>query len=254
MFTAYFDASGDENSPVVTVAGFVSRVSKWERFEQQWRGLLPPDIALFHMTDFASSRKGWELWKEITDQRAHLMAQLTSCIKKNTNKGFAASVAKKDYDRVNLQYAISEDFGGRYVLCGMACLAELQRWATSQKQDYRRIRCVFEDGDDGQGRLLKLAETVGFNVIRQSKRLIRAFDACDLGAWKARRIVDAAFDKKMHRYDPAGFKRTLASLDELGPILQDNGILRTKAIEQVCVNSRVPVRLGTHEAAYGGNV
>jgi hypothetical protein len=34
--SAYFDASGTVDSPVLTVAGFVSSVKKWIRFEQEW--------------------------------------------------------------------------------------------------------------------------------------------------------------------------------------------------------------------------
>jgi hypothetical protein len=58
MFTAYFDASGTSKATVITMAGFVSRVNKWERLEDEWPQPLPSGITSFHMTDFVSSRRG----------------------------------------------------------------------------------------------------------------------------------------------------------------------------------------------------
>ncbi len=58
VFRAYFDATATPDKSVESVAGFVSRVHKWERFEKQWRDLLPETVTMFHMTDFVSSRGG----------------------------------------------------------------------------------------------------------------------------------------------------------------------------------------------------
>jgi hypothetical protein len=56
MFTACFDASGTKRMPVLTFAGYVSRVNKWESFEKEWAKILERyRVGLFHMTDFASS-------------------------------------------------------------------------------------------------------------------------------------------------------------------------------------------------------
>lgn len=56
VFTAFFDASGTKRARVLTVAGFVSRASKWTRFEEEWKAILSPfGLTSFHMTDFVSS-------------------------------------------------------------------------------------------------------------------------------------------------------------------------------------------------------
>ena len=39
-FSAYFDASGTSDTQVITVAGFVSTVKKWIRFEEEWQAIL----------------------------------------------------------------------------------------------------------------------------------------------------------------------------------------------------------------------
>jgi hypothetical protein len=36
MLSAYFDTSGNKRSPVMTMAGFVSRVDKWDHFQREW--------------------------------------------------------------------------------------------------------------------------------------------------------------------------------------------------------------------------
>ena len=91
VFRAYFDATATPDKSVQSVAGFVGRVRKWERFEKQWGDLLPETVSMFHMTDFVSSREGWESWKgpEHSKRRAELIEKLAGCVKMATNKGFS---------------------------------------------------------------------------------------------------------------------------------------------------------------------
>src|ERR1035441_1359120 len=109
VFDAYFDASGDRNKSVLTMAGFVSRKKKWERFEDTWKALLPPTVNMFHMTDFVNSRKGWESWKgpEHSQRRAVLIDNLAECIKSATNKGFAQSVRISHYEECDKEYKLA---------------------------------------------------------------------------------------------------------------------------------------------------
>lgn len=133
MFKAYFDTSGKADSKVMAMAGFVARVSKWDRFETEWPKLLPEGIPFFHMTDFVSRRKGWESWMGRSEDRAKLVAALVDCIKRNTNKGFGISLQLSEYDAIDGKYALTESAGGPYPLVGLACLAELRKWASRHK-------------------------------------------------------------------------------------------------------------------------
>jgi hypothetical protein len=60
MYSAHFDESGtpDKFNRVLTVAGFVSTIQKWARYELQWLKILKdaglPDGTIFHMNLFAS--------------------------------------------------------------------------------------------------------------------------------------------------------------------------------------------------------
>jgi hypothetical protein len=52
MFSAYFDASGKRDQPIVVVAGFVSSVQLWAEWEREWLKRLSEDgISCFHATD-----------------------------------------------------------------------------------------------------------------------------------------------------------------------------------------------------------
>jgi hypothetical protein len=64
----------------------------------------------------------------------------------------------------------------------MGCLGKLEIWAENKKIKKDKILCVFEDGDKGIGQLIALARSEGFNAVPQSKKDVRAFDACDLAA------------------------------------------------------------------------
>jgi hypothetical protein len=146
---------------------------------------------MFHMTDFVSSRAGWESWKgpEHSKRRAELVEKLADFIKLTTNKGFSHTLRATDYVECNQEYQLSEYYRCPYVILGLACLGSLANWATKKGISKKNILCIFEDGDEGQGRLIELARADGFNAIPQSKKDIRAFDACDLAAWKTRSVV-----------------------------------------------------------------
>jgi hypothetical protein len=244
MFIAYFDASRRDKE-LLTMAGFVSRVYKWRRFEGAWRALLPSGITSFHMTDFASHKKGWEPWKGKAEWRAQFVADLIDCIKANTNKGFAVSLLLKNYHSVNARYKLGETIaGGPYRLVGEACLGELRKWAERKRNhiDYRKIRCIFEDGDPGQGHLIKRACSLGWNATSQNKQYTRAFDACDLAAWKTRALYDDSLIRHLHFKNEGNAERLLRTLDQLNSILQSNRDLDIPVLDKMCASLGVEKR------------
>jgi hypothetical protein len=102
--------------------------------------------------------------------------------------------------------------------------------------------CVFEDGDAGQGHLIDRARHDGYNAIPRSKENIRAFDACDLAAWKARTLVDDALVRQIQDQDPASAERVLKALDLLNPILHINAVIDQPALESLCATTGLPRR------------
>ena len=244
MFTAYFDASGTEKSRGITIAGFISHPERWSRFEDKWKSLLPPTVSMFHMTDFVSSRNGWEQWKGATQHRVSFFEALIDCIKSHTSQGLAISVLMRDYLEIDSRYRFREMTGGPYAFLMIACLGRLKRWAKKRPTNWRNMLCVFEDGDEGQADALNRARAEGFNAIPQSKDRIRAFDACDLAAWKARAMIDDAWERKLHLNDPASADRIMRSLSQLELIVdtKDIGMYSTKSLTRICEKLNIPRR------------
>lgn len=222
MYSAYFDASGDERNRVMSMGGFVSTVPKWERFITHWTGLLPPSVSMFHMTDFVSSKDGWEEWKgpENSSRRASIMEKLVDCIRRHTNQGFSANIRSRDYREANAQYSLGEHFGGLYGILGIGCLGRLKIWADRKRVDFRRILCIFEEGDEGQGTFIERAKADGFDAFTRPKRSLRQFDACDLAAWRSRIIVDDAWERQLHLACPLAADRVMKSLAQLERIVR----------------------------------
>lgn len=244
MFTAYFDASRSKNKRVTTMVGFVSRDSKWERFDAQWQSLLDATgtgVTLFHMTDFVSSRKGWQSWKGRTDERRCLVQGLIACIGKNTNKGVAISLSSRDYDSMNSRRRLAEELGEEYAVCAFGCMGKIDKWASKKGINSKHIRYVFENGDGGQGAAIEKLRSWGFNAISEDKSTIRRFDPSDLAAWKARAIIDdALFRKDVTDSKERDFlKRSLTMLD---PILHFNGWCTPASLTGICSALKIPAR------------
>jgi hypothetical protein len=167
---------------------------------------------------------------------------LIGCIRRNTNKGFAVTLQSEHYDAVNAKYKLLEALGKPYAVAGIGCAGELRKWAERKRIDFRKILCIFEDGDPGQGELIARLRRDGFNAIPQSKASIRAFDSADLAAWKARTVVDDGLVKQLQLGDPVAAARIMKTFDQLDPVLQINGTLRVAALTNICTQLGVPKR------------
>lgn len=186
MFTAYFDAAGKWNRPgVLAVAGFVSDVRKWAKFESAWEAILSREsVSQFHMTDFVSSRGEFASWRGQTDRRRIFIDDLAQCAKRYTNKRFGGLVVLKDYEAANKQYRLREEVGGPYPVCAEYCVRLARKWQA--KNDVRDLEFFFEQGDEGKGNLIKLLkERYSIEPSFLSKKIV-PFQAADLVAWRTR--------------------------------------------------------------------
>ncbi len=91
VLIAYFDESGSKDTPLVTIAGYLSDERRWKRFEREWASALKEHGAKYlHMKEYAQRRgefKGWPEWK-----RRALMRKLTWVIKSNVQFRLGAVV------------------------------------------------------------------------------------------------------------------------------------------------------------------
>ncbi len=67
MLIAYFDESGSKDTPVLTMAGYLSDERRWRRFEREWfKSLKEYGAKYLHMREYTQSRgefDGWPEWK-----------------------------------------------------------------------------------------------------------------------------------------------------------------------------------------------
>jgi hypothetical protein len=219
MFSAYFDASGNRETPVLTFGGFVSRAKKWDRFEREWESILRSvGVSYFHMTDFASSQGQFPGWKGHTRKRREFFDKLVGCINRNTNKGFCSSVSVSDYDVVNQTYLLREACGNPYSFCGLSCLQALQDWAKKKSIPVSRVLVLVESGDDGQRDFIRRARDQGFKVVPIRKEDAHALAAGDLAAWKSRIVLQEAETKPIRSEED--LYNILRSLDQIKTVVQ----------------------------------
>lgn len=79
---AFADESGNGmDTPVFVLSAYVSKLDRWERFSDRWQEALdgPPSLPTFHMTDFQSRKRGFEMLKdkdEEAEDRLQMLAGL----------------------------------------------------------------------------------------------------------------------------------------------------------------------------------
>ena len=247
-FTAHFDESGtpDQSHPVLTVAGCVSSVTKWVRFQMEWNRVLEaagfPAGTVFHMNRFARNLAPYQDFAGQSRRKAALVSELVGCMKRNVNKAFSCSVALRDWERLNERYYIAENIGYPYAFCGRTCVAQLLKWAQNKGLRQQDVKFYFEDGATHRGQLEKLLKANdGIGPLFVSKVLMVQFQAADLLAWKSRKVLVQVVE-----YDgPAdleAYNSIERSLAEIKTIPHDYGVHVYESMEKLALRAKVPRR------------
>lgn len=238
MFKAYFDASGKSTRRgMMSIAGFVSDVTKWQKFEVEWARILEREgVSLFHMTDFVSSRGEFAGWKGQTDRRRVFVKDLLECARKYTNKEFGGVIVLRDYERVNRRYQVQEYAGRPYAFCAHYCTRLVRKWQT--KNHVKTVEYFFEQGDEYPGDLIRLCKADGIRPTFLPKDQ-PMFQAADLVAYRTR----DAFERARNPNLTTELSWMLAdSFSEVwqGPHQAFYG--DRARIEQFCLDERIPLR------------
>lgn len=160
MLTAYFDESYSHppTPRVYTVAGYVSTVDEWRKFQKEWRRELgiAGVVDFFHMTQFEARVKdaegnlhgisGYKDWD--TEKRVKVLKRLHRTIHRRVLIGVAASVVVDDYDEL-ITHDLRPGFGDPHEFAVVACLKHIRQWG--KENGYSEpINYVFESGSDRQ--------------------------------------------------------------------------------------------------------
>lgn len=155
MLIFAFDASGDEGTAYLTVAGFASSASHWDEFSQKWKARLDRDgIEFFHAVDANNFRGPFAHWRELPDRerlRQHLFEDLMDLIEGYAYQKFSCTVLNRDYrttdNELRRQFAESA-----YSYAVRVCERHARDWARDEWRSctHMKLACVLEAGDGGQ--------------------------------------------------------------------------------------------------------
>jgi hypothetical protein len=247
-FSVYFDESGtpDKSRTVLTVAGCVSSVKKWARFEVEWRKVLRdaglPDGTLFHMNRFARNLSPYDIFAGNSKRKAGLVTALVGCAKRNVNKAFSCSVALRDWERINGRYCFAESLGYPYPFCGRTCVAQVLKWAQNKGVKSAGVHFFFEDGAKHRGQLEKLLmANDGIGPLFRSKAETVQFQAADLLAWKSRKILEQVIGYDGPN-DAEAYNSIQRSLEEIKGIPHDYGVHIYESLERLVQRAKIPLR------------
>jgi hypothetical protein len=196
---AYFDASGHPRDPrrrQLTVAGYVARESRWQRFERKWDEVLKAyRVPFFHANKMAHWAKPYDTWNRDETKRIAYIQALTKVIKAHVYKAFSHSMSLDGYDAVNAEFRLDETCRP-YSLCATQIVRHVTAWMR-KTHPLDDVLFVFEKGDLDQGDVNKLLERrqivlpcplefmpKQWRGINGKRHYVRPFEACDLWAYE----------------------------------------------------------------------
>lgn len=97
LFRVFIDEGGtDVSSPILTVAGYIARPSRWKLFARDWnRVLKPTGIAVYHATDAQALQGDFKGWT--SEKIADLASKLLPIIPRYA-AGVSASIDMRDFN------------------------------------------------------------------------------------------------------------------------------------------------------------
>src|SRR5271165_3611257 len=103
MLTVYLDASGSRHeSEIVTLAGFLSEVEQWMKFEEEWQYFLDRfGIPYLHMREFAFFKGPYAFLRGDEQKRREILNTLCGVIERRTLIGFCRNVRVRDFNAID---------------------------------------------------------------------------------------------------------------------------------------------------------
>jgi hypothetical protein len=232
----------------MAVAGYVTTVEHWERFDCDWRLALAHDnLPYFHMKEFAACRGAFDGWSSNqVSRRANLLKRLVDVIRVACGYGLSTltAVRKADFEAVNQKFCLEETFGNPYSLCGVACAMKTRQWK-AQTNRTEPVEYVFEYGDEGWMDLKRAFDKYGLSIpIERRKRNKNnpegptPLEAADFAAWEMRKAIATIEEKKLRSV--AELRRPLHALRAV-----ENrawGVLTRTRLTEFCKEHGVPAR------------
>jgi hypothetical protein len=158
MLSFAVDASGDESTRILSVAGFGSSEQDWREFSRLWTARLEKDgLPYFRAVDAAHFRGPFAHWHDKPDRdklRELLFGDLMSILKSHVYRKFGCSIINSEFK------SMSEELRGEFALtaysvAGRTVEKKVREWINAEWTTHTPVAIVFEDGDKGKGKLIQ---------------------------------------------------------------------------------------------------
>jgi hypothetical protein len=203
FYSAYFDESSGNDSPILVVAGLLSTDAQWGLFEKEWKEILTEfRIKAFHDSHFATRKKGFRGMQESTRQA--LLAKLLDVVTRRAQLGFGAVIHLAAFEDV-FQGPERTDIGSPYKLACTACFLEIGEWAKRNYQ-IKPVSYIFDSGNVHSNELsqhfLESKKNVEYrlgSLTFESDEVLVPLQAADLAAYELWKWLDEHFATKTMR-------------------------------------------------------
>jgi hypothetical protein len=193
--TGYFDDSGTHNTPVVTMAGYVSTMGGWKAFERESNKLFKREkIEVFHAKDFFHEAGEFRGWDE--PRKMRFATEWFEIAGEHVFDGATISIDKAAYNKVRGQRKATANVAPYTyylnILIDRLC-GDGDTWDLIQKD---QLSLIFEKGNAHDGGLKiefeniklrnKLEEHLGSATVapKQSSRALQLADYPAFFSWR----------------------------------------------------------------------
>ncbi len=177
MFAVYMDASGKTEDitkpgdPVLSLAGYVAPVERWEECGVAWRKMLCDYcLSRAHQTDFAQNWGEYIGWNKDEAKRRGYVTRCTEMINDTVQAGFVTAVLLKDWQRVANRGVDSETDAvldndaayepvSAFKFVAVETIKQIAIWAHENKLT-ERIAYLFEPGDGRNAEIVQMREAL----------------------------------------------------------------------------------------------
>ena len=205
VFKYAADASGSDDLPILTVAGWIADDEVWARIEADWATALNGKIPFLHMRTFGTPhcKHGTGSWPK--DKREELLRKLSRLLRLRCTKAFGAAVVQAEYRAFMATSKYADVWGSPYSGCAQSALAYVEGWA-HQWGVADKLAYVFEDGDrkhellhaydEARRTAIKQFGNVGERSLAFLGKESVALQAADLIAYEFRDVLQRALSQR----------------------------------------------------------
>ena len=165
MFRCFFDEGGGEDHGFIAVCGYVASLENWKRFEAGWKAMLAEHgVPYLHMKHLAHFKGPYAKWKHDESGRIAFLRDAGALVCGSADYGFVCAARYADFDSVNREYYLAENFHSPYALAGRFCVARANLRMGSIGRSVKEIDYVFDRGGPDVAGLVELMQRSNLQI------------------------------------------------------------------------------------------